>query len=209
VKYRLVVFDSDGTLANSLPRMRELFVELAAKHGFRHVQPHEDEQFRHLTGRELLAALEIPLWKLPRIVADMRGLMRDHIDDFAPFPGVAEMLAALRADGAMLGVVSSNSAENVQRILGAANAAMIEHYQCGASMFGKASKLKGLLRACRIPPTDSIYIGDEARDGEAARRVGMAFGAVAWGQHDLRLLRQQEPAHTFTAVADIAKQLCS
>lgn len=207
MKYRLVIFDSDGTLCNTLPRAQELFNQLADKHGFRRVEPHESEQFRDLSGREMFAALRIPLWKVPRIVTDMRALMRDHIHEFHPFDGVRDELRRLHDAGLTLGVVSSNSTENVRRILGPTTASVIAHYACGASIFGKAPKLKSVLRASGIKASESIYVGDELRDGEAAAKVGMRFGAVAWGQHRLELLEQHRPAELFRSVADLGAAL--
>src|SRR6188474_1293149 len=89
-KYRLAIFDSDGTLADTLPWMRGVFNELADEHGFRKVAPHEYEHFRDLHGVALLKALGLPLWKLPRVVNAMRAKMALHIDKFTLYPGIAE-----------------------------------------------------------------------------------------------------------------------
>ncbi|HYV30928.1 MAG TPA: HAD hydrolase-like protein, partial [Candidatus Binatia bacterium] len=69
MKYRLAIFDSDGTLADTLPWMRSVFNELAEEHGFRRVEPHDYERFRDLHGTALLRELGLPLWKLPRVVS--------------------------------------------------------------------------------------------------------------------------------------------
>ena len=65
---KLVIFDCDGTLADTLPWMRSVFNELAEEHGFRRVDAHDYEQFRDLHGSALLRALGLPFWKLPRVV---------------------------------------------------------------------------------------------------------------------------------------------
>ena len=208
VKYRLVIFDSDGTLADTLPWMRSIFNELAEEHGFRRVEPHEEQRFRNLEGRALLRELGLPLWKLPRVVAVMRKRMAAYDGALQPFPGVPAMLQRLAAGGIQMAVVSSNSAANVQRILGPENAKLIDHYFCGASMFGKAPKLRRALRITSVSPGQSIYVGDEIRDAQAARDLGMPFGAVAWGQHDEQTLRNHGPAEFFRCVEEIAERLC-
>ena len=68
MKYRLIIFDSDGTLADTLPRMRSIFNELAEEHGFKRVEPSEYHRFRDLHGAALLRELGLPLWKMPRTV---------------------------------------------------------------------------------------------------------------------------------------------
>ena len=207
VKYRLAIFDSDGTLADTLPWMRSIFNELAEAHGFRRVEPHESEEFRNLHGTALLRALGLPLRKLPPVMSDMRRRMTEHAGKFSLFPGVTDMLHRLAAVGMQLAIVSSNSRENVERVLGADNVRVVGHFVCGASLFGKAAKLRQALRQCSVQPSQAIYIGDEMRDAEAAAKAGIAFGAVTWGQHGADMLCTQKPAQIFTTVREIADKL--
>ena len=208
MKYRLAIFDSDGTLADTLPWIRSIFNALAETHGFKRVEPEEYEHFRNLHGATLLRELKLPLWKLPRVVSDMRRRMAEHPGHLSLFPGTGDVLHRLSISGIQLAIVSSNSRENVERVLGASNASLFGHFACGVSMFGKAAKLRQVLRRSRIPAEHAIYIGDEIRDGEAARQARVAFGAVTWGQHDERVLREQRPAEVFRAPQEIADRLC-
>jgi phosphoglycolate phosphatase len=109
----------------------------------------------------------------------------------------------------VLGVVSSNSREIVEAILGSTTAPLIKHWACGASMFGKASKLRTVLRASKVRAQEAIYIGDEVRDAEAAHKVGMAYGAVAWGVHNLETLRAHNAAEFFNEPKEIAEKIIS
>lgn len=167
----------------------------------------EHERFRDLHGKELLKALGLPLWKLPRVIADMRKRMSSHVNQFSLFDGIGETLRHLSAAGIQLAIVSSNSRENVEHILGAENAALIHHYACGASVFGKPAHLRAVLRRSGIPMQRVIYVGDEVRDAEAARKVGIAFGAVAWGQQSEGALRGQQPEEFFASVAEVSAKL--
>jgi phosphoglycolate phosphatase len=92
-------------------------------------------------------------------------------------------------------------------VLGPENAALIGHYACGAGLFGKAAKLRKVLKASGIPGSEAICIGDEIRDHEAAARVGIAFGAVAWGYARPDALRACSPALTFETMDEIARKL--
>jgi phosphoglycolate phosphatase len=208
LKYRLAIFDSDGTLADTLPWMRSIFNDLAEEHGFRRVQPHEYDRFRDLHGMALLRELGLPLWKLPRVLNSMRRRMAEHRGALSTFPGIGEMLERLAAGGVQLAVVSSNSRANVERVLGADCSNLIGQFACGVAMFGKAAKLRDVLRQSGVQKQHAIFIGDEIRDGEAARKAQIAFGAVAWGQHSLEALRAQNPAEIFKAVGEIAEKLC-
>ena len=75
MKYRLAIFDSDGTLADTLPWMRSIFNELADEHGFRRVEERDVPRFRDIPASALLRELGLPLWKLPRVVQSMRRRM--------------------------------------------------------------------------------------------------------------------------------------
>ena len=206
LKYRLAMFDSDGTLADTLPWMRSVFNELAVEHGFRRVEAGEYEQFQDLHGAALLRELGLPLWKLPRVVTSMRRRMAEHTGEFSLFPGISDVLHRLAAGGVQLAVVSSNSRENVERVL-SENARLIAHFACGVSMLGKAAKLCQVIRRSGVQPSHAIYIGDEIRDAEAAAKAGIAFGAVTWGQHRKEILLKQNPAEVFVSVQEIADKL--
>jgi len=208
LKYRLAIFDSDGTLADTLLWMRSIFNDLAEEHGFRRVKPHEYDRFRDLHGMALLRELGLPLWKLPRVLSSMRRRMAEHRGTLSTFPGIGEMLQRLAAGGIQLAVVSSNSRENVERVLGGDYTKLIGHFACGVSMFGKAARLRQVVRQSGVQKQHAIFIGDEIRDGEAARKAQIAFGAVTWGQHSVKALRAQNPAEIFEAVGEIAEKLC-
>lgn len=54
-----------------------------------------------------------------------------------------------------------------------------------------------------MSPRQAIAIGDEARDCEAARAAGIAFGAVTWGYAAPETLRSLNPDEIFSTVDDI------
>lgn len=207
MNYRLAIFDSDGTLADTLPWMRGLFNELADEFGFRPVEEHEVERFRHLHGADLLRELGLPKWRLPLLVVRVRQRMAAYAGPLLPFPGIPDELWQLHNAGVRLAVVSSNTRANVERVLGPETGALIAHWNCGASMFGKASKLRAVVKASGIPATQTIYLGDELRDADAARAAGIAFGAVGWGQHSLEVLDTAQPELCIREVAELAGKL--
>lgn len=207
MKYEFVIFDSDGTLADTLTGMRSIFNEVAIAHGFKQVAEEDHERMRDLHGRELLKALELPFWKLPRVMRDVRTRMAAMAGSFVPFPGIAAALELLAGRGLRLGVVSSNSRANVELVLGPSVAGLIHYYDCEASIFGKASKIKAVVRKSGINPRNTIYVGDEVRDAEAARKASVAFGAVSWGLHRIEMLRSQNPQEIFSTPAELAERL--
>ncbi|HTG32482.1 MAG TPA: HAD hydrolase-like protein [Thermoanaerobaculia bacterium] len=206
--YRLAIFDFDGTLADSFPWFLGMVNGLADAHGFRRIEEHEIEMLRGQGARQIAGHFGVPAWKLPRIAHDMRRQMTRDIAGIALFPGVDRLLRELAGRGIRLAIVTSNSLGNVRQVLGPDSAALIQHYECGASLFGKRPKLRAVLRASGVPAAEAISIGDEIRDLEAARAEGIAFGAVTWGYTNPEALRAQNPEKMFVSPEEILQKLC-
>lgn len=134
----------------------------------------------------------------------MRALAARDIAAIRLFPGAAATLAALHGSGIEVAVASSNSEENVRCVLGPA-AAHVARFACGASLFGKAAKIRAVLRATRTDPLAALLVGDEARDVAAARAAGIDSAAVAWGYSDPAFLRSLSPTLFFERIEDIAR----
>lgn len=205
--YRLIIFDFDGTLADSFGWAAELVNQFADQYGFRRIEAHETETLRVLDAKTLIHQLGVPAWKIPLMAAHVRKLMGQQIDRIPLFAGIDEQLRCLAASGATLAVVSSNAEQNIRRVLGPANAALFTYYECGAAVFGKASKLKTVLRKTGIAPAQAILVGDEIRDQQAAAQVQMAFGAVAWGYTHYAALLERAPAVAFESVTELGEKL--
>lgn len=204
MRYRLAIFDFDGTLHDSFPWFLRVLGEVAARHGLRSIAAHEVEELRGMDTRALLAHMRVPAWRIPLIARDIRRLKAQQLDAIAMFPGAVTTLETLAARGIVMAIVSSDSEANVRAALGSAHARLISHWACGASLLGKAAKIGQVLRASGVPGHAAIKIGDETRDHEAALKAGVAFGAVTWGYAAPALLRSRAPEAVFESFEDIA-----
>jgi phosphoglycolate phosphatase len=202
-RYALAIFDLDGTLADSFPFFLRHVNDIADRFGFRRIATGDIEPLRHAGPREILRQLDVPVWKLPAIARHMRRLKAAHVSGIPLFPGVDEMLRTLRDRNVLLALVTSDSEANARIQLGPVNAALFSHFDCGASLFGKAAKFRRVVRHANVDPTRAIAIGDEARDIEAARAAGIACAAVTWGYAAPGALRTAKPDIVFERIADI------
>jgi phosphoglycolate phosphatase len=207
VRFRLVVFDFDGTLANTLPWFLGVSDRLADEFGFLRVDRSKLHELRSHDARTLLKLHRIPLWKVPTIARRFRDLMAAEIHQIAPFPGVPDLLERLAKGGSTVAIVTSNSPTNVRSVLGARVAAFIQHVEGGAAILGKWAKLRRVLRHSGVPADQAIFIGDEIRDAHSAHHAGIAFGAVSWGYTEIEALRAEAPDLVFASVADMAEKL--
>lgn len=205
--YGLVVLDVDGTIIDSFGWFCGVLNGVADRYRFRRVAPHEVEALRRLGAREILRHLGIPRWKVPLIARHMHALAARDAAHLRPFPGIPSMMAGLSESGAKLAILSSNREDVVRRVLGPEDAARIGAWSCGASVFGKARRLRRLVKAARLPPERVLCVGDEIRDAQAARAIGCAFGAVAWGYTDPDSLAALAPDHLFREPGEVVAAL--
>jgi phosphoglycolate phosphatase len=204
VRYQLLAFDFDGTLADSSDWFVDTLNALSGELNFRPIDPSKSSEYRGLDVAGFCDYVGLPAYKMPKLVLRLREAARREYHKIALFPGIPEALALLRQRGFILAVVSSNAEDTIRKALGDATARQFLHYKCGASIFGKAAKLRSLLRSAQVSAARAIYIGDEMRDADAARKAGLAFGAVNWGYASPEALRGKNPDVIFGSVQDLA-----
>ncbi|WP_164016824.1 HAD hydrolase-like protein [Pyxidicoccus trucidator] len=204
--YRLVIFDFDGTLADSLPWIRSVFNDMADRFGFSRLTPTEFEAMRGMSGREIMARTKVPMWRLPAIVSHMRKEKLSAAATTPLFPGVPELLGALKDAGVTVAIVSSDSELSVRTVLGPL-AASVAHFDCGAAIFGKAARFRRMLKRTKVPAAEALSVGDEIRDLEAAREARLPSAAVGWGYALPEALARHAPTHLFRSVAELRSVL--
>jgi phosphoglycolate phosphatase len=204
LRYDLVVFDFDGTLADSLTWFRTALADVVDHHGLPPICEEKAESLRKLTPKAIINELEIPAWKIPFIAADVRQRAADNVDQIKLFDGIDALLGQLHAAGVKIAMVSSNGETAVREVLGPDNAARVEQFACGAALFGKAQIFRKVIRKAGSTPERTLCIGDEVRDIEAAREAGTDCGAVTWGFATRCILDASAPDYLFDEVSDIA-----
>ena len=117
------------------------------------------------------------------------------------------MLKDLDEAGVRIFVCSSNSEANVRTILGSEDAARIERFFCGSGLFGKVRKFRQAVKASALPAGAILSIGDETRDIDAARAVGIGAGAVLWGYANPDMLLAMKPDAAFSTPQEIVDYL--
>ncbi len=192
MNYRLVVFDFDGTLADSMASSIEIFRTIGPKLG---LKPFDDlHAARNMSTRKLMREVGVSLWKLPKVVKAFQAAAALHAPHLKLHAGIAEALAALNARGIRLGILSSNREDNIRKCLAANGVEDLFSFVIGhPQLFGKARALRKIRKSQKLRRDEMCYVGDESRDVDAAKKVGIAIAAVAWGYHSTELLGSLEP----------------
>ena len=199
---RAVIFDFDGTIADSLPAIVRVFENLTDK-----PEPYsqaEIDELRDLSIPDLLKALHIPAWRVPILIFRGRRMLKAHMHGIDVHKGMADVIKKLHKHKVPLYVLSSNSTENVQKYL---QWHKLSDYFSGAyggaGVLGKAPQLLKLIDREGLSVADSWYVGDEMRDVSAAHAVGLKVASVSWGYNTHAALAHKEP----NAVVDTAEEL--
>ena len=207
MRYKLIIFDFDGTLADTFAWFVNIMDELAEKYKFTKINKAELETLRSFDANKMIKHHAVPLWKMPMIGNHVRKAMARDINQIHLFKGTGHLLQRLAAKGIKLAIATSNSYDNVLHLLGPQNATLIGQYECGVSVFGKSSKLKKIVKKSGVQCDETILIGDEIRDIDAARKANIAFGAVSWGYTRIEALKAHSPKEVFATLDDIARKI--
>ncbi len=202
---KMVIFDFDGTISNSMHLAYQIYEELSKKYGFKQFTHEEINELKTLSIHERLKKHHIPIFKLPRLARKTRKIIQNLMADVYPFEGMKALMDTLKSEGYLLGIVSSNSKKNILSFL--------EHHQfCKmdiilgkASFFGKERLLKRIQR--KFKKTEMLYVGDEVRDIISCKNVGIRVLSVAWGFDDIELLSGAEPDYLVTDMDTLKKVL--
>lgn len=201
-----ILFDFDGTLADSFEAALMIGNELAEKYGYRPLNRAEAIEFRSRGVRQILQESDLPLRKVPGWLREFRKSLHTAVPTMEPYNGIHEILQKLRNAEIALGIVTSNSRENVELFLnkhGWSN--WFSWLECGSGLFGKHRLIQRILRKNDLAPGNVLYVGDEERDIHCAQTAGVRSVAVTWGFNTRKVLSEAAPDHLCENPADLLK----
>ena len=196
--------DFDGTIADTLELALGVFNRIAPEFGLMPVSHEDRELFRTKKPQELLKAFGVSKLKMLTLTLRIRKEMSAHLHEMKPFPGIAGALGEIRNSGYRLGILTSNSVENVRKFLDLNNMKdYFDFVSSGRSFLGKEKVIRKLIIREQLDPGRIVYVGDETRDIEASRAAGIPVIAVSWGLNRRELLASLLPDQ----IADTPEEL--
>lgn len=188
-----VIFDFDGTLANSLPLQLEVYKVLAQRHSWPEVPLNQD-----LSLKEMFRERGIPLWQAPQLIREGREIIGNRWQEVSLYPGIEEALQQLVQLGFKLGVLTSNTKEVVETVLGKNCLTLFSWIEAEPKLWGKSRRIKHFCRQKQLAASRVFYVGDEIRDAQAARAARVRAVGVSWGLNSAKSLASmvETVAHT-------------
>jgi len=190
---RTLIFDFDGVVVDSAEVALASFTEATGIQLSR-------EYFETHTIKSILKEQKIGLIRTYFLVRKSSKRYGEKIDSIRAVPGIEDLLRSLVGDFT-LAIVTSNSHQNTTFLLKKFGLFdFFEQIITDVGLFGKKKVLR------RFPP-DSVYIGDEVRDVECCRKVGMRSISTSWGYDSKKLLKEAGAECIVDSVGELERAL--
>lgn len=210
--YSCVLFDLDGTLADSIELILQSAEAAFTACGYP-VPPRAE--ITSGIGRPLatqLGAYTSDAAELARLIKAYRTFqIANHDSLTTPYDGVTELVHTLRDQGRQLAVVTSKAEPLAKRAL-----TRVGLDDCFSLIVGLEATQKHkpepdpLLHAMErlgAPPRETVYVGDSPYDVMAAHAAAISSVAVGWGAFTLERLASEKPTHMVSSSSELAQIL--
>ena len=207
-RYRLLVFDWDGTLADSTDVIAEALRGACADVGLAVPDPVAARYVIGLGLRDALAhvAPALPPERYPELSEHYRRRFLARDPDIPLFEGARELLDDLAEAGYLLAVATGKTRIGLDRAMAASGLARRFHAtRCADEGRPKPhpDMLQHLMAALEVEASATLMIGDTTHDLELARAAGADAVAVSYGAHRAEGLGRLAPRTMVDSVAEL------
>jgi len=190
---KLILFDFDGTIADSMPAILKIIKEAAFKNQLV-INPEQIMAQARAEGlRAVFHEFKVPWYRLPQLVRFFRGEYKLEVPNLKLVKGIDEVLKKFKAEDCKLALISTNSLENITVFLKLNGLEeLFDFIMPSIGLFSKAGKIKKVLKKFQFADL-VFFIGDEDRDIEAGKKAGTKTVAVTWGMQSKEMLAKSNP----------------
>jgi phosphoglycolate phosphatase len=202
-RYRLVIFDFDGTLADTKVGIAETVNRTLTTFGHPSVPNARIHELAGLSLERIFNSL-IPTPLAPSALAELVGYYRSHYNAIAPksvrlFPGIHELLEALRRLGVVLTIATSKGREGIMLMLEALEVAeffdLVVSDTCVARKKPEPDMVLQTLEKIVVGPLETIVVGDTTHDIRMGKAAGTHTCGVTFGSHTEAQLAAESPTY--------------
>lgn len=208
---KVVVFDFDGTIADSLPMHFNKIIDLA-KNRFSIDKKEKEiiEEIKNKSYFELMKSFKISWIKIPIILGIIKESQKQlylQVDKIKIFPGIKKLLKDLKNNNYQIGILSSNMQRNVNKFIKINRLDFFDIIYCESNILGKDKTIKKMMRKYNLKVEEIIYVGDEIRDIIACHKMGVKMIGVSWGLHTIEALQKNNANYLVKKPEEILKLL--
>nr|WP_171257368.1 HAD-IA family hydrolase [Acinetobacter larvae] len=209
---KLVIFDWDGTLFNSVDQIVASLLFVAAQYQ----QPLHPDDAKSIIGLGLPEVMQRLFPQVPELHQDLLNSYAAHYPQHSQqdqwFDGVAELLQDLDQRGVLLAVATGKSRRGLDRVL--AHTQSQDLFAVTRAASETKSKpdplmLQEILAETGCHAQQAILVGDTSYDLEMARNISMPRIGVSYGVHDVATLAQYQPLAIVDSIAQLHQTLLS
>lgn len=212
MRYKLVIFDMDGTILNTLEDLANSLNYALVRSGFAERTISEVRSFvgngiRKLIERGVPRGTSNEL--IEKVLADFTEHYKLHCsDNTRPYDGIIELLTELKKQGLLIAVVSNKADYAVQLLCEEYfphlfNAAVGE--KNGVRKKPAPDSVNEVLRQLKVQKCEAVYIGDSEVDIETARNAELECISVDWGFREHDYLVQKGAEKIITSPQEVMK----
>ena len=199
-----MIFDLDGTLADTLPACFRAFRRALAACGHRPLSDAEVMQYFGPSEEGIFRQLAPDNWQV-YLKAYLDVYEEEHVGSAALFPGIEAVLRLLQGRGIRMAIVTGKGPESAAasiRLLGLAP--YLDGWEPGDPSGNiKPVAIARVLARWQVPPERVAYLGDTPEDIQGSRAVGLLPLSAAWdGRVDLERIRAASPHAIFGSVEE-------
>ena len=198
-----IIFDFDGTLADSTAVLASVWNTIAKEYDFKEVQLEDIDSLKKISITERSKLFNFPLHKLPIILPQFYRLYQQSIKDVHLFRGMKDVLKVIENKGYTIAIISSNSKDNISEFLKVNDINHVSEVLCSSRIFGKDKVIKKYIKETNIKKSDVLYVGDEQRDIVACKKVGIPIIWVGWGYDAIEVVQSEKPDYKVFSPAEI------
>lgn len=211
---KLVIFDLDGTLLNTIADLAQSTNHALAELGY---PVHDEDSYRQRVGNGINKLFERALpegEKTEENVLRMRQAFIPYYnihnaDRSLPYPGIPALLQHLQQKGIRLAVASNKYQAATSKLIAHyfpdINFAAVLGQRDGIPVKPDPAIVHDILRVCPVPPADVLYVGDSAVDMQTAINARVTSCGVTWGFRPRAELEALCPDHIVDRAEDIAR----
>ena len=215
---KLVIFDLDGTLLNTIADLAHSTNYALNKLGY---PTHDIEKYNFMVGNGINKLFERALPEGEKTEENVLRVRKEFIpyydvhnaDDSHPYPSISELLSYLQSEGIQLAVASNKYQAATEKLIAyyfpEIRFTAVFGQREGVNVKPDPTIVFDILKLADVRKEDVLYVGDSGVDMQTAANANVTACGVTWGFRPRTELEKFNPAYIVDSAKEIEKLISS